>query len=142
VTSVGGVIVAVDPGREKCGVAVLAGDGEVLARQVVAVGELAGCIRMVCGERDVRAVVVGTGTGHAAVKSALMGALSGKTVEIVDVPEFGTTLAARKLYYRYNPARGWRRLLPVGLRVPSEPLDGYAAEAIGRRYVGLDRAPR
>lgn len=45
-------------------------------------------------------------------------------------PERDTTLQARELYFQYHPPRGWRRLLPKGMRVPPEPYDDYAALAI------------
>jgi hypothetical protein len=141
VTPSGGVIVAVDPGRDKCGLVVLAQNGEVLARDVVAVSDLPRRVAEECAGRAVRTIVVGGGTGGEAVKTALFGALAAEAVEILAVPEPGTTRAARKIYFQYNPPRGWRRLLPSGLRVPPEPVDGYAAEAIGRRYLGLEEAP-
>jgi RNase H-fold protein (predicted Holliday junction resolvase) len=131
-------IAAVDPGREKCGIAVLSRDGVVLMREVVAAAELAGRVQDARRAYGIRTVILGSGTGHATIKSELMSLLAAETVEILEVPEFETTLAARKLYFQRNPPRGWRRLLPQGLRLPPEPIDGYAAEAIGRRYLGLD----
>lgn len=44
--------------------------------------------------------------------------------------ERNTTLQARELYFRHHPPRGWRRLLPKGMRVPPEPYDDFAALAI------------
>ena len=42
-------------------------------------------------------------------------------------PERGTTLRARERYWRLWPARGWRRMLPTGLRIPPVDLDAVAA---------------
>ena len=134
----GGVtILAVDPGRVKCGLAVLTQEGKVSAREVLGVAELVERVLALCRSEGVTRLVLGTGTGRGEVQARLSAALAGQGVEIVEAPEVGTTLAARKLYFRYNPPRGWRRLIPAGLRVPPEPVDGYAAEAIGRRFLGL-----
>ena len=130
-------ILAVDPGRSKCGMAVLTLEGEVLAREVAPVETVAERALLLCRRHGVGRVVLGQGTGSAGVGSALSGILATEGVQIVETPESGTTLAARKLYFAHNPPRGWRRLLPAGLRVPPEPVDAYAAEAIGRRHLGL-----
>ena len=37
--------------------------------------------------------------------------------------------------YSINDWHGWRALLPEGLRVPPEPLDGYAAAVLVKRYL-------
>lgn len=34
------------------------------------------------------------------------------------------------MYWQLNKPHGWRALLPEGLRVPPEPLDGYAAAVL------------
>jgi hypothetical protein len=125
-------ILAIDPGRGKCGLAVVTRTGEVRARKVVEVGELGEAVRALAADPGWDMVVIGRGTGGHAVRRVL----GGLGIDVVDVPEAGSTLEARKLYFRYNPPTGWRRLLPAGLRVPPEPVDGYAAEVIARRYLG------
>ncbi len=56
-------------------------------------------------------------------------------IRVVD--ETGTTLRARERYWQLWPARGWKRLLPKGLRIPSGDLDAIAALVILEDY--LDR---
>lgn len=51
------------------------------------------------------------------------------------VDERNTSLEARRLYYEDHPPRGLWRLVPRGLLVPKEPLDGYAALLIIQRYL-------
>ena len=53
------------------------------------------------------------------------------------VPEHGTTLLARDLYWMESPPRGWRRIVPRGLLTPPARLDGYAAQALALRYLGI-----
>lgn len=77
-------------------------------------------------------VVVGDGTGSKRVFDILRDLPAPVKV----VTERGSTLAARRRYFRDHPPRGWRRLLPLTLQVPPEPYDDYAAEVLGEEYLG------
>jgi hypothetical protein len=60
------------------------------------------------------------------------------------IPEAGTTLAARERYWQLEPARGWRRWLPRGLRVPPRDVDDVVAQLLLERHLGqaLHRSPQ
>jgi RNase H-fold protein (predicted Holliday junction resolvase) len=126
----GRIVLAVDPGRGKCGLAVLDGDA-VLARAVVSRDDLGASIRSLKRKFTIAEIVVGNRTTAEAVSAVVRGELPGVPVSFVD--ETGTTLEARRLYFTEHPPRGWRRLVPRGLRVPPEPYDDYAAVALARR---------
>jgi hypothetical protein len=53
----------------------------------------------------------------------------------VVVEERHSTERARARYYQDHPPHGWQRLLPAGLRVPSEPYDDYAAVVMAEDYL-------
>jgi RNase H-fold protein (predicted Holliday junction resolvase) len=127
------VVLAIDPGREKCGLAVLAGDGTVLARRVVGAMELIAAAKDLAARYAPRVVVVGDRTASTDVRRALAEGLPGLPAEVVS--ETGTTLEARRLYFADHPPRRWRRLVPLSLQVPPEPYDDYAAVALGRRFL-------
>jgi hypothetical protein len=76
-------------------------------------------------------VLVGDGTGSGQLLARL--AELGVSAELV--PEDGTSLEARDLYYQRNQPRGWARLVPLGFRVPPVPIDDYAAYAIALRWL-------
>lgn len=76
-------------------------------------------------------LVVGAGTGSKDLVRLLRG--RGLAPQLVD--ETSTTLAAKGLYYRDQPARGLTRLLPLGMRSPAVQLDDYAAYAIALRWL-------
>ena len=59
------------------------------------------------------AVLLGNGTGSGPWRPWLA-----PIAPLILVPEAGTTLAARQRYWQLEPAQGWRRLLPRGLRQP------------------------
>lgn len=129
----GDAVVAVDPGLQKCGLAVLDGD-TVLARAVVTRDDLGAVIRSLKQKFAIAEVVVGNRTGAEGVTAAVRLELPGVPVTLSD--EAGTTLEARRLYFAEHPRRGWRRLVPVGLQVPPEPYDDYAAVVVARRRLG------
>lgn len=122
-------VLGVDPGR-RIGLAWVAGDGRLLRVAVVDLTELAG-LEVPPGA----AIALGDGTGSAAVRAAL--AAAGRAVDLVD--ERASSEEGRRLYWRDRPARGWRRLVPVGLRPPPDLLDGYAAYAIALRWLARAR---
>lgn len=126
------VIVAIDPGREKCGVALLAG-AATLERQVVPTTDLAGYLADRVGRHAVRVIVLGSRTGAAGTRDLLMQRFP--ALRVVTVEEEGTTLEARRLYFADHPPQGWRRLIPRSLLVPPEPYDDYAAVILGRRFL-------
>jgi hypothetical protein len=128
------LVLAVDPGRRKCGVAVVA-DAAVLARHVVARDGLGDLLRSLGRAFALTEAVAGDRTGAAEVIEEMQRALPG--VPVTPVDEAGTTLEARRLYFAEHPPRGWRRLIPAGLRIPPEPYDDYAAVVLARR-----RSPR
>lgn len=121
------LVAAFDPGRN-VGFALVARDGGVRRLEILTVDALAGL-----DVPEGAHVVVGSGTGRAAVVRALRA----RHGEVRTVDERGTTLAARELWRRRTPPRGLARMIPAGLRAPPGPIDDYAAWAIALRYLGL-----
>lgn len=125
------MLLAIDPGREKCGLAV--GEGRViLARAIVPAAALGDTAREWARRFSVDRILLGDRTGAEIVRHQLSSAFPG--VPIVLVSEQGTTLLARHRYFADHPPRGWRRLLPLSMQVPPEPYDDYAAAVILERY--------
>ncbi len=79
-------------------------------------------------------IVVGGGTGSSAVRAALSRVAGLPPLETVE--ETGTTMEARRRYFRDHPPRGWRRLLPITLQLPPEEYDDYVAELLLERALG------
>lgn len=105
--------------------------GRVLHREVVARDRLAWRVAELAGEYAVHVVVVGDATGSQEVLREVSGL--GRPVETV--PERGSSLEARRRYFRDHPARGLARLIPEGLRVPPRPVDDYVAEILAERFL-------
>ncbi|HLT59514.1 MAG: hypothetical protein LOD91_01915 [Limnochordales bacterium] len=126
------VVVAIDPGREKCGVAVVTQQGAVLEQAVVPAAGLTAWLAKV--SRPVGAYVVGHRTASREVLAALEAAgVSREAIKVVN--EDGSSQAGRRRYWQAKPPRGWRRLLPTTLQVPPEPYDDFVAVELAHRYL-------
>jgi RNase H-fold protein (predicted Holliday junction resolvase) len=132
-TSAPRAILAVDPGREKCGTAVVDAEGGVLDKAVVAANDLGARAADLVGRYDISVIVIGDRTGADAAAEILERALPDVETAVVD--EHRSTEEARRLYFREHPPRGWRRLIPVGLQTPPRPYDDYVAVILARRYL-------
>ena len=63
-----GPVLAIDPGREKCGVAVLSAEGAILVRKVVATADLGSCVGGLIAAHE-PTVIMGNGTTSAEAKT-------------------------------------------------------------------------
>ncbi len=134
----------IDPGRDKTGVALVEESGRILAVQVMRTRNFSDALlqflydtlqaRNTWGLRKIlKAVVLGNGTGSEEHKQWVEKALPGYPVYIVD--EKYSTEEAKALYWKLYPPHGLRRLIPLGLQIPPEPLDGYAAVVQVHRFM-------
>lgn len=126
-------IAALDPGREKCGFAVLAEDGTVLMQRVIETARLVEEVRDAQDAYGFGMLVEGNGTTSREARARLEAALPELRIEVVD--EYRTTDLAKKAYWKARPPRGWRRLLPVTMQVPPEPVDDFVAVILASRYI-------
>ena len=51
------------------------------------------------------------------------------------VDEYRTTEMAKKEYWKVNPPRGLKKLIPLGMQVPPVPVDDFVAVILARRYI-------
>ena len=128
----GSPILAVDPGRHKCGLAVLAPDGAILARCIVSADDMQSTVLGLAGQYSPTQILLGDSTASARWHEQLAAWLPDVSIAVVD--ETGSTWEARALYWQTHPPRGWRRLVPLSLQVPPEPIDDFAAIVLARRY--------
>lgn len=127
------VVAAVDPGREKCGIAFVTEDGRVLEQAIVETSRLGDELLTRSERFSPTAVVLGNGTTSREAGAAIRRALPSIGVEVVD--EYRTTDDARRAYWEAHPPTGWRRLLPTGMQAPPVPVDDFAAVILARRYL-------
>jgi RNase H-fold protein (predicted Holliday junction resolvase) len=128
-------VLAVDPGREKCGVALLDRQCGVLRQAVVENAQLLSFVETVIREYGCRTIVLGDGTATAQIKKALSLLLAENIIDqIVVVDERNSTQEARRRYWLAHPPSGWRKFIPIGLLTPPCAIDDFAAIILGERY--------
>ena len=125
-------VMAIDPGNEKCGVAIVADGGEVLHRAVVAKQEILDAVSKLLPKYAPVALVLGKGTGSKPLVQRFKAANLGVPIELRD--ESHTSEEARRRFVVENPPKGWNRLLPRSLRTPDVPYDDYVAIILGERF--------
>jgi RNase H-fold protein (predicted Holliday junction resolvase) len=127
------MILAIDPGKEKCGLAVLDQNGKTLKKKVIAREEAAKLISQHVAEHGISTLVIGRSSFGKAMEKELL--KLDLPANLIFVSEKHSTLEARKRYWQENRPRGLWRLVPTTLRVPPVPIDDYAAVILGERYL-------
>jgi hypothetical protein len=133
-------LLAIDPGRAKCGIAVVSGPPPlaVLFQTVIPteslVVEAAGLKRRF---PQINLLLMGDGTGSAPLRRALRAAYPDLPFQLIG--EHGTSERARRRFLEQNPPTGWRLWLPIGLRVPDQSYDDYVAVLLAEDYFSKNR---
>lgn len=125
-------ILAIDPGREKTGIAILK-NSDVLEHKIINSEELVQIIKSLLEKYIIKTIVMGNGTSSKKKYDLLKREFIDR--DIVLINEYRTTDEARKLYFQENPPKGWKKVIPLGMQVPPVPVDDYAAIVIGRKYL-------
>lgn len=124
------MVLAIDPGRQKCGLAFVSQEGaehyRVHFREVVATERLVARVLQLLSEYAPTKVVLGDGTHSAPLLRALRETLSGR-LEVVTIPEAFTSQRARERARVESLPRGLWRLVPAGMRTPPRPYDDLVA---------------
>ena len=131
------IVAAIDPGRDKCGLAVVSDAGEVLLQRVIATEHLEEEAKAVVAAHGPACFLLGNGTTSKKAESRLRSAIPSLPVQVVD--EYRTTELARKEYWKANPPSGWRRLLPTSMQVPPVPVDDFVAVLLAKRYLSAQK---
>jgi Predicted endonuclease involved in recombination (possible Holliday junction resolvase in Mycoplasmas and B. subtilis) len=128
-------VIAVDPGRDKCGIAVVEQDGTAVWQAVTVTPQLAEVVAKLAATYGTITVVMGNRTTSREAREALAAVrVEGKEFTIIPVEEHRSTDEARGRYWRDHPPRGVMRLVPIGLQVPPVPVDDYVAVILAERY--------
>ncbi|NCC68633.1 MAG: pre-16S rRNA-processing nuclease YqgF [Clostridia bacterium] len=130
------LILGIDPGSSKSGVALLDKGGNILRLELILMDSFQSGLQRFLRKDNPTVCVLGDGTTSSYMQKTLAEILPATKVVVCD--ESYSTEEARKLYWQINPPQGWRRLLPLGLLTPPVPLDAYAAVVLARRYLATN----
>lgn len=129
------VIISIDPGKSKCGIAVVNSSGEVLKREVVSTTNIVEILSEFINEYSANKFLIGSGTFSKTVKKMISNSLPNIPIEVID--EKYSTEVARKLYFKEYPPKGIFKIIPLGLQIPPVPYDDFAAVVLAKKYFNL-----
>ncbi|MEL6927156.1 MAG: pre-16S rRNA-processing nuclease YqgF [Cyanobacteria bacterium J06600_6] len=127
-------ILGFDPGRDKCGVAVIDSKQKLLYHQVIDSEQAIFTIAQLVKQYVVNLIVMGDGTTSKTWQRQLESDLD---LPIITINEANSTVEARDRYWIMYPPQGLKRLLPQSLRTPPRPVDDIVAILLIERYVKL-----
>lgn len=128
------VILGFDPGRQKCGIAVMGVDRTLQYHQVIDAGQAVATVQQLCSSYPVTLIVIGDQTSSQEWQQRLSQEFT-ESLRMVTVDERNSTLEARDRYWQMYPPAGLGRLLPQSLRTIPRPIDDIVAILLIERYL-------
>lgn len=129
------VILGFDPGRQKCGIAIMGLDRTLYYHEVIAAETAIETIQTLRQQFPISLVVMGDQTSAKQWKQKLTEELP-QPLRIFLVDERYSTLEARDRYWEMFPPTGLARLMPQSLRSIPRPIDDIVAILLIERYLG------
>ncbi len=130
-------LIAVDPGRSKCGVVVVSyAPFTVHDRQIVPSERLTIEIRsFLRNYTAVSTILMGDGTQSRTLRKAIDEEFPDFRVVLVD--EKNSSQRARRQYIETHRPTGWQLLVPKSLRSPDKPYDDVVAEILAKDFLQI-----
>ncbi|WP_204102133.1 MULTISPECIES: pre-16S rRNA-processing nuclease YqgF [Spirulina sp. CCY15215] len=128
------MILGFDPGRDKCGLAVMDKNRRIYTHCVVESPEAIASVGKLCQQYSIQKIAMGNLTTAGQWYKQLKAEL-GQDFPIEMVDEGNSSLEARDRYWQMYPPRGFMRLLPRGMRLPPRPVDDIVAILLIERYL-------
>jgi RNase H-fold protein (predicted Holliday junction resolvase) len=128
------MILGFDPGRDKCGVAVVGDRQQIYYHEVISAENAIKVLKNLAEKFSVNLLIMGNQTTSKAWKVQLEKAFS-SSLTIVLVDERNSSLEARDRYWEMYPPQGIQKLIPQGMRVPPRPIDDIVAILLIERYL-------
>lgn len=127
-------LLAIDPGRDKIGVAILSFAKEEKEKTIVKKEELPEHLDEIFTKYQIKEIVIGNGTGAEEIKEMIVSISTDIVIKFVE-EEF-TTEEAQARYLREKPMSNYEKLLRkvISWKV-KKPLDDYAALIIGEKHL-------
>ncbi len=137
------LIIGFDPGRDKCGLAVVGRDRSICFHEVVPAAKTIAVIDTLQQQYEPEQLVMGNQTTAVQWRLQLEQHLAAP-LPIAMVDERYSTLEARDRYWAMYPPKGLTRLIPQGMRDVPRPIDDIVAIILVERYLNrnpLDQTP-
>lgn len=131
------IIIGFDPGKLKCGLAVMTSNRQLISHEVVPSEEALNHLQSLHRQYNFNLLVMGDQTTSKSWKKQISSLLP-DTVNVVLVDERYSSLEARDRYWELYPPNGLTKLIPKGMRQPPRPVDDIVAIVLIERYLNCD----
>lgn len=128
------VILGFDPGRQKCGLAIMGLDRCLYYHEVIPATEAIATIQTLQQQYPISFLVIGDQTSAKEWRQQITVGLA-DPLRIMPVDERYSTLEARDRYWQMYPPQGLTRLIPQGIRALPRPIDDIVAILLIERYL-------
>ncbi|MGM0500529.1 MAG: Holliday junction resolvase RuvX [Bacillota bacterium] len=127
-------LLALDPGSDKVGTAVLDYQAQEQEKTIVKIDELLDHLKEIFEIYQIEEIIIGNGTGAEKIIELIKNNFKNKKISLVE-EEF-TTEEAQARYLKEKPMSNYEKLLRkvVSWKL-KKPLDDYAALIIGEKYL-------
>ncbi len=131
------MLMGIDPGRNKCGVAVLTDEGKEVLKEISKTSDLSKKLEDLLQDYSIDKIILGNGTYADKVFNILKLFFDEK--EIIFVEEENSTYIAEEKYLKENPPLGLSFLNKVMKFKPKRPLDDYTAVVLVEKYLKTNK---
>jgi RNase H-fold protein (predicted Holliday junction resolvase) len=128
------VILGFDPGRQKCGLAIMGLDRCLYYHKVIPAIEAIATIQTLQQQYPISFLVMGDQTSAKEWRQQITAELT-DPLRIMPVDERYSTLEARDRYWQMYPPQGLVKLIPQGIRTLPRPIDDIVAILLIERYL-------
>jgi RNase H-fold protein (predicted Holliday junction resolvase) len=128
------VILGFDPGRQKCGLAIMGLDRCLYYHEVIPATEAIATIQILQQQYPISLLVMGDQTSSKEWRQQITAGLA-DPLRIMPVDERYSTLEARDRYWQMYPPQGLAKLIPQGIRTLPRPIDDIVAILLIERYL-------
>jgi RNase H-fold protein (predicted Holliday junction resolvase) len=127
------VLLGFDPGKQKCGVAVMGLDRKLHFQAVIPSAEAIAKVGNLLDSYPISLMVMGDQTASKQWKAKLQASFP--DLRIITVDERYSSEEARQRFWDIYPATGLMKLVPRGMRSPDRPIDDIVAAILIERYL-------
>ncbi|SRR6056297_593316 len=132
------MLMGIDPGRKKCGIAIVTEKGEEVEKEITETSNLSRKIEQVLSRFSISKCILGNGTYADKVFNILQ--LLMKEKKIIFIEEENSTYIAEQRYLKENPPLGLNFLNKIIKFKPKRPLDDYTAVVLVEKYLKREKS--
>ncbi|MDX2255089.1 MAG: Holliday junction resolvase RuvX [Pseudanabaenaceae cyanobacterium bins.39] len=127
------MLLGFDPGKQKCGIAVMGLDRKLLYQAVIASDRAIATVSELLNKYSISLLIMGDQTASKQWQTQIKAQFP--DLRIITVDERYSSEEARQRFWQIYPAQGLMKLVPRGMRSPNRPIDDIVAAILIERYL-------